>query len=508
MLSPITLIDCNNFFVSCERLFRPDLVGRPVVVLSSNDGCVISRSEEAKALGVKMGEPYFKVKDACMKHGVTVFSSNFDLYRDLSRRVMHTLRSFSDDVEVYSVDEAFLTRTSLKAPSALSPSSCGLSPYSQYDSSPHSSAPCIWGLDRCSGGGCTKHEMCELYAWGQLIRSTVFREVGIPVSVGIAPTKTLAKAATYFAKHASRAYGNGERRSMGGEYENEATVPHTNSAYETQSHAPYTNTLCTQGVCVFMDEAARTQALNILPIEEVWGVGFRLAPKLVALGVDTAGKLAAMNDAWIHKKMSIRGLRTVEELRGKRCYKIGEDTELRKSLLHSQSFGRPVKDLPALRAAVAYHARKVAETLRAERAAARSVHVTVRTSRHGQVRYAAGDMDILPAHTNSTFELVSQALAVLTRIYRQGFPYAKAGVMVTDIVPEGAVHPVTLFGAVPGDVQPLMKAWDELRHRYGPNVVRLGVEGKQTAWAARHGLLSPRYTTDWKEIVMVQKVKS
>ncbi len=317
----IALIDCNNFFVSCERLFRPDLVGKPVVVLSSNDGCVISRSDEAKVLGFKMGEPYFRVRELCDARGVAVFSSNFDLYRDLSRRVMTTLRRFSDEVEVYSVDEAFLTVDASRLPRP----------------EPH-------GVVR------------RAVEWGVEVRGTVLCEVGIPVSVGIAPTKTLAKVATHYAKHS--VYGCPVSRVHEG-------IEH-NGVVEHESHARPG-----RGVCVLMDEVSRARALEHLPIEEVWGVGFRLAPTLRALGIDTAGKLVAKDDAWVRKRMSVCGLRTVHELRGTMCFQVGESREIRKTLLHSRSFGKPVRDLFALRAAVAYHARKVAETLRREHVVAR-----------------------------------------------------------------------------------------------------------------------------------------
>ncbi len=502
-MSFLSLIDCNNFFVSCERLFRPDLAGKPVVVLSSNDGCIISRSEEAKALGFKMGEPYFKVRERIAQHGVSVFSSNFDLYRDISRRTMETLRRFSDEVEVYSVDEAFLA---ISSPCATE-KECekrGLALYRE-------SAKPLFSHSFCPTHSKTeRHHIHGLrnrvFEWGCEVRNTVLREVGIPVSVGIAPTKTLAKVATHFAKHPVR----GAHPYAGADSDVKPHT-HTNSAYETGRRILHTSPVCESpihiphtgvpGVCVLTDEAARTQALDLLPVEEIWGVGFRLAPALKALGIDTAGKLVQMDDQWIRACMSIKGLATVHELRGMRCLDVGEDTTLRKSLLHSQSFGKPVSGLADIRAAVAYHARKVAETLRTEHAAARTVSVLIRTSRHrSDARYAAYDSDTLPVHTNNTLELVSQALGVLTRIYRPGLPYAKAGVQVSDIIPESAIQPATLFGETPRDSQPLMQALDELRARFGPDVVRTGAEGMQKKWAARHELLSPRHTTKWGEI--------
>jgi len=413
-MTPLALIDANNFFVSCERLFRPDLAARPVIVLSSNDGCVISRSEEAKALGFAMGEPYFQVRDRCRTHDVAVFSSNFALYRDLSRRVMSMLRRYTDEVEVYSVDEAFL---------ALDPR-----------------------------GGAFEEQ-------ARLIRGAVLREVGIPVSIGVARTKTLAKVATRFAK-----------------------PKHGGS-----------------GIHALLELYERTVALEALPVREVWGIGVRLAPMLERCGVTTAGVLMRMDDAWLRKHMSIRGLRTVYELRGVRCFEVGEGSELRKSLLHSRSFGHPVYKRSELRASVAYHARKVAEVLRAESAQAREVYVQIRTSGHIECRYSAFDGDVLPLHTHDTLTITRTALAVLERIYRPGFPYAKAGVLVRDIIPDDVMPIRTLFAEESDPRRPLMEELDVLRHRFG-DVVRVGVEGVAKEWHARHTRLSPAYTSMWSDI--------
>ncbi len=416
------LIDANNFFVSCERLFRPELRNKPVIVLSSNDGCVISRSEEAKALGLTMGEPYFKVRERCDQHGVSIFSSNFALYRDMSRRIMSVLRRYADTVEAYSVDEAFVA------------------------------------LDGRDG---------DIAQQAHALHTAVIRETGIPVSVGVAHTKTLAKVATHFAKPK---YGG-------------------------------------RGVNLLLEPYVRNVALEELPVDEVWGIGFRLGPVLKDLGVTTAGKLIRMDDTWLRKRLSVRGLRTVYELRGTPCFTVGEDTTLRKSLLHSQSFGRPVYDLSGLKQAIAHHARKAAEVLRVEGAAAREVYVTIRTSRHTTHRYSAYDGDTLTHHTNDTITIVQTALSVLERMYRKGFPYAKAGVMVKDIVPEESVMPRTIFGEESGARKPLMHALDALRHRFGDRAVQLGAEElrctTEKSWHPKSNTLSPRYTSSWADIPTV-----
>jgi len=414
MSTYIGLIDCNNFFVSCERLFRPQLETKPVIVLSSNDGCVISRSEEAKELGFKMGEPYFKVKDRCRQYGVAVFSSNFSLYRDMSRRVMYTLRRMVDSVEVYSVDEAFIE---------------------------------------------VAGEVDALEDLAKCLRGTVLQETGIPVSVGIAPTKTLAKVATHYAKP-----------KRGG-----------------------------SGACVLTDASEIRDSLKGLPIGDVWGVGFRLAPVLKRYGINTAYDLVLKDDAFIRKQMSVRGLRTVEELRGRTCFDVGEDTTLRKSLLHSQSFGERIYKYEDLEAAVAHHARKVAEVLRAEDAVAREVGMVIRTSRHTEKRYGAFDVCTLEHHTADTITLTTSALAILRELFKEGYPYAKAGVIVRDIIPQGAQPVRTIFGIESEPRSVLMKTLDDIRHRLG-DVVHLGVESQQTMWTARKERLSPRYTSMWSEI--------
>jgi len=320
--------------------------------------------------------------------------------------------------------------------------------------------------------------------WDQAntIQATVLREVGIPVSVGVAPTKTLAKVATHLAKRGIRIrdpYTGGE------EHVRDAT-----------------------GTMLLLDPAAIDAALSETPVSEVWGVGFRLAPTLRAHGIETAADLVRQPDHWIRKCMSVRGVRTAEELRGTRRLDVAEDHELRKSLLHSRSFGVPVTAYADLAAAVAFHARKVAEVLRAEHAVAREVVVSVRTSRHRvSGRYAAADMEVFVVHTNDTLELVQAALRVLSRIYRSNVAYAKAGVMVRDILHEEALPGHTLFGRARDERAPLMQALDALRQRYG-DVVRVGAERRTETWSARHDRLSPAYTTTWGHIPTVPLVDS
>ncbi len=429
----IALVDCNNFFVSCERLFRPDLAKKPVIVLSSNDGCVISRSNEARVLGFKMGEPYFSVKETCVTQGVAVFSSNFPLYRDISRRVMHTLARFSEHVETYSIDEAFLE-------------------------------PPITS--------------CEpLEQWACSVRRALLTEVGVPVSVGIAKTKTLAKIAVHSVKKIDRllqAYGN-----------------------DTSDRRVFE-----RSVCVLTDPDRIARALSETPIEDIWGVGARLAPVLRAAKFSTAYDLVGANDAWVRARMSVRGLRTVCELRGSVCFPVGESTSIRKTLVHSQSFGAPVYDHVTLARAVAHHARKSAEILRAERVVASTVRVCLFGVR-GKQRDVWQASESLTVPTNDTLTLVRATSDILARVYRAQVRYTKAGVFVEGIVHEESVPSDTLFGEATRPRVSLMRELDELRHRLGA-VIRVGAECGSTPWKARHTLLSPHYTTAWSEVVRVR----
>lgn len=496
--TPIALVDCNNFFVSCERLFRPDLVDQPVIVLSSNDGCIVSRSNEAKALGFKMGEPYFMVREKCRRERVAVFSSNFDLYRDVSRRVMYTLRRFSDNVEVYSIDEAFLSINPEMA--------------ERFMHDVVNASPSIGGGREGVFSATSLPAHVSLHHYASLIYHTVLREVGIPVSVGVAPTKTLAKVASHLVKEANKKRTLSKRTSC-----DDSSRMYVSSEKENMSHGSQGGGVL-QGVSdtsqvdvlhampnvlVLLDARTQQRALVATPVEDVWGVGFRLAPMLRATGINTAADLVAQPEHWLQKRMSVRGLRTALELRGVRCFRVGEPVPLRKSLLHSQSFATPLTTYSPIASAVAYHARKVAEILRAEQAMAREVTVSILTAR----RYIGPAMTthttiVLPTHTNDTLTLVHTAVRTCASLHHAGVPYSKTGVMVRDIIHEESQPARTLFERVSSDRAPLMEALDTLRHRYG-DVVRVGIEAGPSAWEARHTLLSPAYTTGWGEVCRV-----
>ena len=515
---PIALVDCNNFFVSCERLFRPDLAEQPIIVLSSNDGCVVSRSNEAKALGFKMGEPYFQVREKCHLHNVAVFSSNFALYRDISRRVMYTLRRFSDNVEVYSIDEAFLSLEGMHALQCAElrgrdAELCGTNP------------PASEGAGRADVD--TKKREAELSSnshqswaerWGREVQETILREVGIPVSVGVAPTKTLAKVATHLVKEANKKRTLSKRTSCDDSsrmyvFSERGEVSHgvgdTSQADVLQADVLHADTLhadvlhTASNVLVLLDARTQRQALESTPVEEVWGVGFRLAPMLRATGITTAADLVAQPEHWLLKHMSVRGLRTALELRGVRCFCVGGSVPLRKSLLHSQSFAAPLTAYPRIASAVAYHARKVAEILRAEGALAREMTVCMRATRHyAGAPIATHGTLVLPMHTSDTLTLVHTAVRLCASMYRPGVPYGKAGFMVRDIIHEESQPARTLFDDMPSGRAPLMAALDAIRHRYG-DVIRVGVEANPRVWEARHALLSPAYTTDWGAVCRI-----
>jgi DNA polymerase V len=412
------LVDCDNFFVSCERLFRPDLYRTPVVVLSSNDACVISRSEEVKRLGVPMGAPYFKIQNLCSKHNIVSFSSNFELYRDISQRVMSVLSRFSDNMEVYSIDEAFLTLHVTKTSDAV--------------------------------------------IIGKEIRDTVYKEVGIPISIGISLTKTLAKVAGHYAKPKQQGLGY---------------------------------------IALFTKQE-RDDALTQLPIGEVWGVGRRLAPKLERLGIKTAYDLTQTNQEQIRKQTSISLVYTAIELKGKHAFATNGDSEVRKSLMHSQSFGGLITDTGILSATIAHHARVVSDMLRNEHIVARTltVFVYVRTLRNK--RLIRKKTSILEAHTNSMFTIAKCALSMLSEIKVLHGTYTKAGVHVTDIVPEGCLPKENLFGDDTQRDKTLMRTIDILQSTF-KNALQLGAELQHTKATAKRARLSPRYTTRWNELAQL-----
>ncbi|HDR06689.1 MAG TPA: DUF4113 domain-containing protein, partial [Candidatus Coatesbacteria bacterium] len=412
----IALVDCNNFYVSCERVFRPGLEGVPVVVLSNNDGCIIARSDEAKALGIAMGAPYFKTRPVIKKHRVRVFSSNFALYGDMSRRVMSTLAGFSDSFEVYSIDECFLDLTGFEEPAA----------------------------------------------YAAVIRATVRRWTGIPVSIGLAPSKVLAKVANKLAK--------AER---GG-----------------------------PGVKVLLPGEELDEVLGRLPVEEVWGIAERLARRLKRSGIHTAKKLRDADERVIEKKLGVVGRRMVYELRGMSCLALEEQPPDKKTICTTRSFARALTGLEELAEAVASFMSRAAEKLRSQGSAAGLLTVFVMTGHFGEgPKYYNSTVALLPVPTAVTHELLEYALAGLKRIYRPGYPYKRAGVLLGDIVPAGAVQLDLLdrLGEPPDGEKSrrrrderLMRAVDRLNRELGPQTVQYAREGLERPWVLVTNRRTPR----------------
>jgi DNA polymerase V len=418
------IVDCNNFYASCERVFNPALEGRPVVVLSNNDGCIIARSAEAKALGIKMGDPLFEARKLIRQHRVSVFSSNYALYGDMSGRVMDTLREVVPDVEVYSIDEAFLRLDSLNY---------------QYQ---------------------------DLEALGRHIRQLVKKWTGIPVSVGIAPTKTLAKIANRIAK---------KQRSD-------------------------------EGVCVLCRPDKTARALEATAVEDIWGIGRRYAAFLYQSDIADACQLSCARESWVRQHMSVVGVRLWHELNGRSCLPLEMISPPKKMIGSSRSFVKPHTRLGSLREAVAAYASRIGEKLRAQRSCAHIITVFIRTNRFSPQapQYGNSRTISLPVPTSYSPELIHYALKALDMIYREGFAYKKAGVLAGGLVPayDCQQH---LFDRQdrPRQVR-AMQAMDVINQKMGRNTLRSAAMGSKYTGNTVRGQLSPNFTGDWSEILEVK----
>lgn len=411
----VALVDCNNFFVSCERLFRPDLATKPVVVLSSNDGCVVARSKEVKALGIPMGIPHFKIKDEFAQAGVVVFSSNFPLYRDISARVMRVLKEEAVEVQQYSVDEAFFTITADTDDAALA-------------------------------------EIAR-------VKEVVEQRVGIPVSIGAARTKTIAK---YAAEVGKRGAG---------------TAVLTGTVWQ--------------------------QLGAELALAEVWGIGRQTSTKMRAAGFTTVADLRAAAPDLILQQFGIVGARLQCELDERPAYHERTEGELQHSIMSTRSFKHSTKDIAVLEDAIAYHVAHVAEELREMDAAAQEVRVLIRTSRHGDWVLRGGTAEsLLIAPTADTRLLLKEALALTRRLFEPGVPYKKAGVILGHIVPQDAVLS-SLFDDGPTSDHELFDTIDTLNDRFGAGTLTIGRTHRDAMWQASKSHVSPRYTTAWSDIPRV-----
>ena len=440
MEKTFALVDCENFYVSCERVFEPSLREVPVGVLSNNDGCIIARSEGLKAEGVPMGAPYFKWEDPLEKMGAAVLSSNYALYGDMSRRAASILEKEALEIERYSIDEAFLTLPDLSREN-------------------------LWRL-------------------ADKIRRRVKKCLGVPVRVGIGPTKTLAKVADENAKARKRA-------GMG------------------------------KGVYVCPEEPELEELLSCVPVGDIWGIGPAYEEKLKEKGVASAAGFRALPDTWIRKEMTVVGLRTAQELRGRPCLELELVRPDRKTLVRSRSFGERVEKKEGLRQALAKHAERAAEKLREENLVAKGIKAFITTKRFGDPpHYSNGFAGSLPEHTARGAPFAKATRRFLEIIYREGYGYKKAGVMLYDIRPKRP-HQESLFGSRHSEGcltgrrrkedEDLMAAVDRVNKEHGKGTVGLAAAGlsrspssqdssAQKDWTMKRQNKSPRYTTRWDEL--------
>ena len=422
-MSTVALVDVNNFYVSAERVFNPRLENIPVVVLSNNDGCVVARSAEVRALGVPMAEPWFKIKALAGKYGIVALSSNYALYADMSNRVMSILSEFSPRQEVYSIDECFLDWQGMPG---------------------------------------------DLTETGQIIRQRIKQWVGVPVCVGIAATKTLAKLSNHVAKR------------------------------QPQFH----------GVCNFQTMTA-TQVdaiLADLAVAEVWGIGRKLAVQLQAGGIHTVQQLRDFDVSRLGKHFGVTMARTVRELRGESCLAIADISPARQQIISSRSFGRYVTELPELAQAVSTYMSRAAEKLRKQDSVAATIHVYLRTNpNQAAPQHHQGITIGLQQATSDSRTLVAAAIAGLHEIYRENYQYQKAGVVLSAITPAGIVQG-DLFALVPTSVHAdnLMPLLDRINHKMGKGTIKLASDGIAQQWQMKTANKSPAYTTRWDELALVR----
>ncbi len=415
----IALADCNNFYASCERVFNPELKDKPIVVLSNNDGCIIARSNEAKILGIKMGEPVFKVRDIIDNNNVYVFSTNFALYGDMSSRVMSLLSDMSPEIEIYSIDEAFINFTGVK----------------------------------------------DSVQLASKMKSIIAKSTGIPISIGIAKTKTLVKVANYIAKKQTA-----------------------------------------NGVYALTEQPQIENALKELPVSKLWGVGSRHLQMLNSYGINTAYDFIQLNEEWVLEKMTIMGLRMQRELKGDPCFGIDAYPSRKKNIRTSRSFGVKVKSLQTIQESIIAHAARCAEKLRIENSCARYVSVILRTNPFSKSQdYYCGYKSInLDIPTNDSMEIISAAKILLGYIYKEGLIYTKSGVIVGDNVPADQVQ-LNLFYSEQGKEKRknLYKSVDFINQTMGRDKIQLLGQGIEKKWKLKQENLSPCYTTRWTDLLRV-----
>lgn len=419
--SLFALIDGNSFYASCERIFRPELSERPVVVLSNNDGCVVARTKEAKALGIKRGVPYFQVKELCEKSGTAVFSSNYELYHSISQRMMSTIASLSPRIEQYSIDECFADFTGLADPAEQ----------------------------------------------GRLIRERILKWIGIPACVGIAETKTLAKLANHLAKD----------------------YPALNGVLDWSA----------------LSEERRVKALQIVPVQDVWGVGAKTAAKLADLGIFTALDLQRAPSKHLRALFGVGVERTQRELQGKSCIPFEEKSRKRAQILRSRSFGETTSKLDDLISACACHAVEAGRILRQEKSLASRVRVFFLTNPFDEERpfYSVDAPMDLPHPTDDTRIFISAAKKLVEENFRAGCLYKKAGVVLEELSDADAPQQTDLFSDSVQHHCPLMDAVDEINRRFGRNAADFAAARLSNGWRMKRDSLSPCYTTRIEDIMTV-----
>lgn len=417
----VGLADANNFYVSCQRVFDPSLNGKPVIVMSDNDGCAIARSNEVKKLGIKMGTPVFEIKDLIQRHGIVLFSSQFSLYGSMSKRVMQILAQFVPETEVYSIDECFLN---------------------------------FRGMD------------VNLKKYGEEMIESVTRGTGIPVSLGIAPTKCLAKVANKFAK----------------------------------KYAGY------KGVCIIDTDEKRIKALQKTAIGDVWGIGRRYEKRLRGMGVHTAYDFACLPREWVRQEMTVTGEHMWRELNGEKSIEMKLASPPKKQILSSKSFGKDIYDLPAIEEAASEFAMVCGRKLREQESCAATVGVFLFSNPHKKhlgEHNASFEIE-LPVATDSSLELVKYARIICRALYKPGFPFKKAGVFINRIISRKTVQQNLFY---PLDLEKhnrLMAVIDTLGERYGRTAVQTAAQGTKREWRLNRQRLSPLYTTNIKDIIVAR----
>ncbi|NOS85585.1 MAG: Y-family DNA polymerase [Ignavibacteria bacterium] len=416
------LVDCNNFYVSCERVFNPKLNNMPVVILSNNDGCVVSRSQEAKALGITMGIPYFKVKNIIEKNDIKVFSSNYVLYGDMSERVMNLLAKFTPNIEFYSIDEAFLDLKDISVK--------------------------------------------DFTAYGKEIRKTIFKNTGIPVSVGIARTKTLSKIANEFVKHNSKL----------------------------------------NGVFNIVDFHRMDKLLGQVPVHEVWGIGGAFGRMLMSKSILSAKDFRDASEFFIKDKMGIIGLRTKYELQGTSAVDLDEVLEPKKAIMSSRSFGKYVNNVNELEEAISQYTIRATEKLRLQKSNCNSINVFLMTNHYKLTdkQHTESKTITLPEPTSYTPDIIKYATFVLRKLYRKGYNYIKAGVLLSNIVPESPIQlNVFLQNRDHAKRDRVMKTLDNINVRFGRDTLKIASSGLSQNWAMKRQHISQRYTTNWNELLTI-----